>query len=447
MKKNYAISFNVFFTICFCIFFVFFFNQKSFSQDSLILKGGIKDQKRKNLTTGKNNDGFYFRRKNIKRSSLKFQQHNNLMVISVRVNFKDSLNFVVDTGAGHILIIDSAVVQQLGLPKLQTIKIYATGIDDEIEAYVSKVKKMEFGDIFGDDMQVVFLKNNVIDISRYAGIKVHGIMGHDLFKNFLVKIRYAESRLIFLEQRSNFQFPRNAEVFPLKIEQRKPYFQTPIFIKNPKDTFQAKFLIDTGAGHLLSLETLSNPIRIQVPEKHLKSRLGTTLNGEMIGSYAFISRLNIGRWHIDNPITLFPDSLSLAKIYKKQPGRNGSVGMGFLKKFYVILDYKNKKIALKTTKNRLKKDLDFNSSGIDIVAIPPKYDHYAVGSVRKDSPADKVYVEKNDRIISVNGIVARKDTMPLIIKTLHAKVGTKIIIILEREGSIFEKEFVTEMPF
>ncbi len=403
----------------------------------------------KNLAPKKieNNENFGFRRTNIRRASVPFQIHNNLMVISLRINFKDSLNFVVDTGAGHILLIDSLMVQQLALPKLAPIKIYATGIDEEVEGYISKVDKIDFGDIEGRNIQVVFLKNNLWAISKNVGMKIHGIMGYELFKNFIVKIRYEEKRIVFLKHRQNYHIPRKAEVFTLQMQQRKPYFVTNVFLKDKNDTLKGKFLIDTGAGHLLSLETPSNPEKIKVPEKHLKSRLGTTLNGDMVGSYAFIEQIDIGKWKIKKPIVIFPDSLSLAKIYKRQPFRNGSVGMDFLKRFYVILDYKNKKVVLKSNKAKINTELEFNTSGVDIVALPPKFDQYAVSDVRPNSPADRVYVEKGDKIISINGIVAKKDAMPLLVQLLKSKAGTKIQMVLERGTSIFDKEFVTEMPF
>ncbi|MGO8609984.1 hypothetical protein ACC848_44315, partial [Rhizobium johnstonii] len=68
---------------------------------------------------------------------------------------------------------------------------------------------------------------------------------------------------------------------PLDMEGRKSYVTLPVQL-SASLTLPLKLVLDTGAGHALSLETTSDD-RLALPETRLRTPLGRGLNGNING--------------------------------------------------------------------------------------------------------------------------------------------------------------------
>ena len=213
-----------------------------------------------------NYQGFHFkktRRKKLKRS---FSQYNNLIIIPVRINGSKPFNFILDTGVGNTLITDPSLALALDLPIFRKLEVSGVARQNRLKAHVSNLKSIEvFKDIVATKQYVIVLDEDVLNLSGYAGIPIHGIIGYDLFSKFIIKINYDRRKLIFYNPtRFKYRKKKKHEVLPIIIEAKKPVLEAQIKGDGQSQTTPVKLVFDTGAGHALLLYKDSSPIGTRV---------------------------------------------------------------------------------------------------------------------------------------------------------------------------------------
>jgi hypothetical protein len=385
--------------------------------------------------------GFHFKSSKRKKVSFNFELYNNLMVLQMAVNHLDTLNFVIDTGVGYTLITDPEVMKQLNLICYRQIKVTgAGGVEDGLQGYITNVKSMSFGGIQTINHNLIVLERDVLHLSRYAGIKIHGLIGYDLFSRFVVKIDYLSKKITFYDPK-HFSYKGKGERFPLSIEEMKPYVQAEAILSS--GNIPVKLIIDTGAGHSLSLEQGAHP-SIQIPNQNIPSNLGMTLSGMIQGAIGRIKKFKIGSYEMKKVITSFPDSSSLKHV-KGSSNRQGNIGLGVLRRFMLILNYPHNEVILRPNRS-FKEPFEFNTSGIDLIADTPDYKTIKVGSVRKNSPADDVGIKEGDEVISIDNYMTNDLNMNEVYKILNKKEGKKTLLLIRRKGSFFMKEIKLKQP-
>lgn len=385
--------------------------------------------------------GFHFKSPKKKVLKLSFEQHNNLIVIPIKINGLDTLNFVLDTGVGYTLLTDPDLLEQLHLPCLRKIGVAGTGVGEELTGCITNINLIEMRGIKALHHSVIVLEEDVLQLSRYAGVKIHGLIGYDLFSKFVVKINYLARKLVFYNPKT-FEYKGKGEEFPISIEQMKPYIKAEALLA--KGTTPLKLILDTGAGHSLSLDRGTHP-NIQVPEKHIPTQLGMTLNGAVQGVVGRIQKFTLGSYELPKVITSFPDSTSL-RFVKGAEQRQGNLGCGVLKRFKLIFDYTHKKLILKPNR-QFKEPFEFNTSGLDIVAEGEDYSIYKIGNIRPDSPAYKAGLQKKDQIIAIDDQIVERLTMNHIYKLVNKKEGKKTLLFIKRTGQYYLIELELEDPF
>lgn len=375
--------------------------------------------------------GFHFKSEGKKKVSVDFKQYNNLVIIPLVLNKIDTLNFALDTGAGHILITDPNIANALKLKNYRDVTVAGPSGGVTLEAYVSLIPKMRLGKkIQVLHQQVVILKQAIPYLSETAGIKIHGLIGYDIFNAFTIKINYHTKKITFYNK-DKFQPKKKWKNFDIKIEQRKPYIQAEAVISEKSQTIPVKLLMDIGAGHSLSLDMGTHP-NIQIPDKNLAVDLGTTISGAITGNIARIEQFNLGNFKFKRVITSFPDSISL-KYLRDNTGRQGNLGCGVLQRFHIIFDYFNKKVYLKPN-HKFKAPFRDNTSGISIITDYSNFKDFLIAEVRENSPADNVGLKKGDKIFSINGEILRGKNIGEVYNMLNKKSGEKVSVVLIRQG-------------
>ena len=107
--------------------------------------------------------------------------------------------------------------------------------------------------------------------------------------------------------------------------------------------------------------------------------------------------------------------------------RNGSIGSEILKRFNLIINYPDNKISVKKN-SYFKSEFTENLSGMEVIAPIPEMHTYMVDEVRKDSPADRAGIQKNDILLYMNGVPVKKMTLNEIYQILQSKPGRRITI-------------------
>lgn len=400
-----------------------------------------------------------------------FSLVNNLIVINAEVNGK-KLSFLLDTGIKKTMIFNLKFADSLVLRNVEKIQLSGLGEGSAINAMKSKGNLFKMKGIVNSDMDLFVITDNLFDLSAKMGMDIHGIIGGDLFNDFIVKINYGNERLTFYDP--NTYQPKNCkgcETFPLDFYNNKPFINVEVENHLAK-IIHVKLLIDSGGGDSLWLFPHSNP-DIVVSDRYFDDFLGRGLNGDIFGKKSRIKKLKIGSFEFEDASVSYPDSTSIVKVHANKE-RNGTLGAGILKRFMVIMDYGNQKITLKRNNKYYKEAFLYNKSGMElmyggeilvrekkaILAQPSQnqsnnnitdifYSYgltyrpsYLVSFIRKGSPAHFAGLLEGDVILEVNGKSAYRLQMDEIIYMLSQKENKKIRLLIDRKGQHLRYEFV-----
>ena len=284
------------------------------------------------------------------RDKISFKLINNLIVIPVEVNGVP-LSFLLDTGVSKAIIFNFVnLSSELKINQTQQIFLRGLGEGESVEALRSKNNIFKIGDAVSIGQDVFAIFDPSLNFTPQLGIPIHGIIGYDLLKDFVVEINYSKKQIVLHDPQ--FYKPKkckNCETFDLEFSGNKPFIDGNVNILGNSKSVPVKLLIDSGGSDALWL--FENSVEnINVPEKFFDDFLGRGLSGSVYGKRSKISSFSIGTFLLESVNTAFPDSTSIS-VAKKFKERNGSLGGEILKRFNVIFDYPNKKISLRKNSN------------------------------------------------------------------------------------------------
>lgn len=399
------------------------------------------------------------------RFTLPFELVNNLVIIPVEINGIE-LSFLLDTGVDSTILFSLGEKDTLDLKNTEAIMLRGLGQGDPVKALKSSGNDVKLGDAYHKDLSLYLVFDNPLGLSNRMGVPVHGIMGYDLFSDFVVEFDYVRKRLKFYDPTQyNSKKCRSCEEMELVFHRNKPYVN--ITGKINERSIPLSLLIDSGSGDALWL--FGNDSDIKLPEKNFKDFLGFGIGGSVYGSRSRIGEITFGNHKLPEITASFPDSIYYNSIetYEK---RNGSIGAQVLNRFHLTIDYPAKKIRFKPNKNfdepfeydmsgvviahdgftvikdilrnplALRED-DKNETGAGSLVYTTTYDvkfslepQYKIVEIRPDSPAIKAGLQEEDIVLKLNGRPAYKFTLSEITSLLSSKDGKKIKLIIERDG-------------
>jgi hypothetical protein len=378
-----------------------------------------------------NQESYNFRFTSAKRKLVKipFQWHSNLIIVPVTINNSDTLNFILDTGISMTLITDPGTADALNLHYVRKVDITGVGQGSSLEALVAINNKINLSGIQAKGQSLVALSEDVLHLSNYVGLPIHGVFGFDIFRHFVVKINFHQ-KVLTLYRPEEYEYKGKGEKIPISIEDAKPYLVAKAVWADNREV-PIKVILDTGAGHALSLD-IGTSEHIQLPDKIVRAQLGRGLNGIITGSLGRVEKLQIGKFELENVITSFPDTNSVAAQIAKRVNRQGNIGCELLRRFDVVFDYSRNYIVLKPNKRSFRASFERDMSGMDLRAKGDNFRTYIIDHIEKGSPADLAGVLEGDEIISINGQMANGLRLSEIYKLLQKKEGKEINLFLKR---------------
>ncbi|TSE06453.1 MULTISPECIES: aspartyl protease family protein [Aquimarina] len=397
-----------------------------------------------------------------KHNKLRFELANNLIIVPVVVNGVE-LSFILDTGVGSTIIF--SVDNKSSLELKDASKIYLRGLGDNepVEAIKSINNEVKIGKATSRNHKIYLVLDETINFSPRMGFPIHGIIGYDLFKDFVVEINYSK-RVIKINKPETYAYKKCEKCYKTKIKfrnNRKRPFVTAKY-KSDKGLIDVNLLLDSGSGSSLWLfENEENGIH--VGGNSFRDFLGKGFNGDIYGQKTKIKELRLGDFMMKEVTASFPDSIYIQGI--SQNDRQGSLGGNILRRFNLIVDYPGEKISFKKN-GYFGKPFNYNMSGLtiqhsgftaikgykenntvhlglnevvtkktlelsnDFVLLP----RYEISDVRINSPANLAGLQKGDIILEVNGKKAFNYKLSDLNELFYFEEGRKITMKIERLG-------------
>lgn len=332
-------------------------------------------------------------------ASIPFELAGSYIIINTTINNSTPLRLMFDTGVRNTIITELRTEDSVYL-KFGSIKpIQGLGSGKTISSYVSDDNHIKTGKLIHTWKTIYLLQEDILGLSHHTGVKINGIAGIDIIRDYITEIDYTKKKMNFYKQ-EHFQVPKGYIYKPLIVENNKLYINLTLLDDSARIR-NMKMLIDTGAMLNAWFQTVRSDAA-EIPERRVYARIGEGFSGELCGYMARIPQLCFDRYCFHQPVVVFPDAETIAGIISKSD-RDGTIGNELLSRFNIIIDIKNKALYLKpnhTFNNRFK----YNVAGIEIIQVDGIFPVYEITHIWKDSPAEKAGLQPGDILTEIKGI-------------------------------------------
>jgi Aspartyl protease/PDZ domain len=339
-----------------------------------------------------------------------------ILIKALLNDYKDSLNFILDTGSGGISL-DSQTVSQLKIPNQQS---------DKTIRGIAGIRKVNFAynnTLHLPGLRVDSLNFHINDydiLTSVYGEHIDGIIGYSFFNRYIVKIDY-DSSLIHVYSKGSFKYPRGG--FLLKPLLVNLLIQTARITDGEERT--ARFYFDTGAGLclLLSTDFVADSALISPKRKRVLTQV-EGLGGKKQMELTTVRTFRLGPYRFKRvPAYVFEDEFNVTSY----PYLGGLIGNDLLRRFNVIINYEKRDIYI--TPNTHFRDLfDYSYTGLNFYVVN---NEVVITDVMKGSPAEKAGFLPDDVIMAVNNNFSKNIQ---VYKTALQNTGDKIRILVYRNG-------------
>jgi hypothetical protein len=375
------------------------------------------------------------------RIELPFEYVNNFIIVEVVFNKIFPLKFIFDTGAENTILTRREITDLLHIDYQREISIYGSDLTTELKAYIAPGITISLGENLRIASQAILvMEEDYFRFEEYAGVEVHGILGADILRRFVISIDYRRRRIIIQDPRT-FTPPRSNAFVNVSTEfsRHKPYLYLPAKLV-AQQNISLKLLMDTGASLSLLLYTSADSL-LQLPDELIRTSIGHGLGGTIEGYVGRTASLTVGDDQMTNVITSFQD---ISEDYQLDStflnNRSGIMGNVVLSRFYIIIDYISEQVYLKPNRD-FSKAFSFDRSGLSVVASGIQLNHFSILNVIAGSPADEAGIQKGDEIRMLNGVPATLLGLESISRVLRKKAGKRIRLLIRRDNERFYTEF------
>lgn len=409
---------------------------------------------------------------------MRFELINNLIVIPLEVNGA-KLSFILDSGVSKPILFNLSGQDSIQLKNVKEITIRGLGEGEPIKALSSEGNSFRLKGIVNKQQQLYVVLDREMNFSPTLGIPIHGIIGYELFRDFVVEVNYNSQIIEFHDPARYEQKPdRKSQILPLTVINNKPYIDGKVCVEGEAHV-PVRLLVDTGSSDAVWLFSDSEK-GLEVPLKHYDDYLGKGLSGNIFGKRTMVNLLRIGEYSFKDAKAAFPDMKSFSAL-KALGSRNGTIGGEMLRRFNIIFNYQGSEITLRKNAN-YNDDFHFNMSGIELQHNGVRYiaeriadsrgvvysDEKAFGDVqilmenrtrlslvpeiivsgiRAGSPAAEAGLQEGDVILAVNGKRIHRYKLQEVMRLLNEKEGKRIRVLIERYNRDLLFSFVLRNVF
>ncbi|NEV93270.1 PDZ domain-containing protein [Psychroflexus sp. YR1-1] len=397
--------------------------------------------------------------------TLKFESLNNLIILPAMLN-GEYIKFLVDTGVNKTKVFAQPKDSSL-LENAEYISMRSLGSPEPVKGYKTLNNTIDFGPITGKNQEVYYITDPRFDLAGKLGINVQGIMGYELFKDFIIRLNY-DSESLRLYQREKFNRKlRRFDKIEFRLIRNKPHIKSPIKFLNGSEK-ELVFLLDTGSSDAFWLFEDED---VPVPENAFTDYVGYGLELAIEGQRTKFQSAQIGNYELQQPRVAYIDSLS-SQLFTADRFKDGIIGSEILRRFVWFFDYESRTVYLKSNRN-FDDTTNYDRSGLILLYVGDEvtrtrvpimvrvdeetnYNSFnpenrfeirlqiakilKVAQIRPRSPAAGTDIQIGDRILKLNGKTVNKMSLEDINTLLSSEEGKLIKIQLERAGKVLKRE-------
>ena len=354
--------------------------------------------------------------------TIPFELVNRHVVLKVLVDNSRPLSFVLDTG-DQFAIINLERARELGLKLEGEIHMGGAGSAISTGAFVRDSRFTIPG--FPGFSQPL---NAALPIGRMAsrfGQDFDGLIGSEFIKQFVLELDY-QARVIRLHDKEKFTYSGPGESIPIKLNSAgHPIIEAQVApIGSAPAT--GKFVIDIGSGGALVLYSpfVAGRNLLGPNLKTIKAIGVGGAGGEVNARIGRVTELKIGRFRINNPITLFAEDKAGAFA---DPGLLGNIGQQIVGKFRLFLDYGHNRIIFEPN-DSFAESFDRAFGGLALVAEGKDYRTFRISDVLENSPGTEAGLQKDDIITAIDGKLAADFSLTKVLELFERPVAYKLTV-------------------
>lgn len=270
-----------------------------------------------------------------------FSRAGNLIIIRARVDTMEG-NFILDTGAPGLVLNLTYFRNYAGIENTDEIQGGVTG-GVEADAHV-KIDSLIFGGV--NYYQVEAGRINLGHIENNKGIRIHGLLGMQLFKQFEMMIDYENNQLHlhYITKRDKKDYQHEW------LKDTARYIETPVdFIEHKLITYvysagkKLSFVIDSGAESNLIDSRLPDKImdNLLVNKRVFLTGTGSRRVEALSGS---MNTLKIGNYDVANLPVIVTNLEQLCFAYNRC--LDGMLGFDFLSRQKIGFNFVKRKMYI-----------------------------------------------------------------------------------------------------
>lgn len=385
-------------------------------------------------------NGFTFADSRAKSVRIPIEIQHNVVLLPLRINGSFEMTFILDTGVKTTILTETVLLNFLSLDTLQPVRLRGLGEGDFIEGLLARNVSMRMPGVVGAGINMVVLPEDLISYSSLFGRSVHGIIGYEIFGQFVVEINYQHKYLV-LHDPFQYKPPRNKrryETLPITIKRFKPFVQAKLE-DGSGNVIDREWLIDTGASHSISLYDPNLPL----PQPSIDAFLGMGLSGNVYGKIGRAPRFSLGQFQFDDIIAGYPRAEALYIPEEDLLQWYGNIGSEVISRFNVVFDYAHNRLILRKNAS-YKEPFYYNVSGLEIMTEGAGFDDFVISYVRPNSPAERAGIKIDDEIIALNGISVTGLGISDIYQSLRKRAGKRVSLRIKRGDQLMKVRFAID---
>ncbi|OYW19800.1 MAG: hypothetical protein B7Z54_02900 [Sphingobacteriales bacterium 12-47-4] len=322
--------------------------------------------------------------------------------------YKDTLQFILDTGSGGISL-DSSTVRYFNLvpePSDRTV----LGIGGIKKVGFLYNRKFRLPGLVVDSLN--FHVNDYDILTSVYGEKIDGIVGYSFLSKYIVSINY-DSLVIDVFSNGRFRYPKGGSLLEpslrtLPVQNARIKDDVTTYSRNSK-------LMLCGVTPMTRCFPCISIIKIRsrCPSGRVRKEI-------KIGPYKF---RNV-------PTFVFDDVNNLTSY----PFLAGIIGNDLMRRFNIILNYNRREFYI-TPNKHFNDFFDYSYTGVELYY---EKEGVVLGDVAKGSPAEQAGLREGDIVIAINNNFSQ-NLQQFKQELQHA--GQKIKMVVSREGQLLQYEF------